>query len=122
MASAGRTVSSRTNKPYCSATVGYFASADVLLLERKDSDVEAFMEKERERWDVVYDEVLPEKYGDGLEFFPGDRVKIVGDVKVKEVDVKGRQGTVRHYEFDDGYEACQTCSTTYPVTVILDDD
>ena len=55
------------------------------------------------------------------EFYPGDIVKIVTDIKVKEIEnAKGMQGLVTHYEFDDGYESCQTCSTSRPVVVLLD--
>ena len=89
-----------------------------------DADVAAFHEKERIRWDVVYDETYVEA---PQEFYPGDRVKIVSDVQIKrfgKVEIesaKGMQGTVTHYEFDDGYESCQTCSTACPVTVLLDE-
>ena len=108
-----------------STVKGYFASTDVVLLERKEEDVAAFHEKERNRWDVVYDEDYYARHGPGgqdLEFYPGDRVEVVNSVKVKEIeDVKGMQGVVSHYEFDDGYESCQTCSTSCPVTVLLDE-
>ena len=96
---------------------GYFATKDVLLVDRRDEDVAAFHEKERHRWDVVYDEVYVET---DQEFYPGDRVKIVGEVTVKDVDTLGMLGVLTHFEFDDGYEACQTCSTSCPVTVLLD--
>ena len=98
---------------------GYFAENDVLLVSRKDEDVAAFHEKERIRWDVVYEEVYKEV---DQPFYPGDRVKIVSDAKVKELDVKGRQGVVTHYEFDDGYEACQCVATSCPLTVLLDEE
>ena len=104
---------------------GYFASKDVMLLKRSEDSVAAFHEKERHRWDVVYDEDYFERYPGGmdLEFYPGDRVEIVTDVKVKHLEnAKGMRGTVTHYEFDDGYESCQTCSTSCPVTVVLDTD
>ena len=46
----------------------------------------------------------------------------MGDVKVKEIEnARGRTGVVTHYEFDDEYESCQTCSTACPVTVELDE-
>ena len=32
------------------------------------------------------------------------------------------EGVVTHYEFDDGYESCQTCSTACPVTVLFDEE
>ena len=56
-----------------------------------------------------------------LDFYPGDRVEIVRDVKVKDVDTRGMQGTVTNFEFDDQYECCQTLSTSTPVTVLLDE-
>ena len=101
---------------------GYFANRDVLLIERSEEAVAAFHEKERIRWDEVYDEVYVEgQYGE-LEYYPGDRVKVVGDVSVKEIEnAFGMLGVVTHYEFDDGYESCQTCSTSCPVTVLLDE-
>jgi len=89
-----------------------------MLVDRKEEDVTAFMEKERTRWDIVYDEELPDPYDQ--EFYPGDRVEIVNDIKVKELDARGMQGTVVHFEFDDGFESCQTCSTACPLTVMLD--
>ena len=55
------------------------------------------------------------------EFYPGDRIKVVSDAKVKEVAAKGLRGVVTHFEFDDGYESCQTCSTSCPVTVLLEE-
>mmetsp|Transcript_49332 Transcript_49332/g.81920 ORF Transcript_49332/g.81920 Transcript_49332/m.81920 type:complete len:193 (+) Transcript_49332:45-623(+) len=106
----------------------YFAIEDVLLVERTEDDVIAFHEKERRRWLEVYDEVYVEA---PQEFYPGDRVQVVSSVLVKAVfddsvedfiDAKGMQGCVVHYEFDDGYESCQTCSTSCPVTVQLDND
>ena len=100
---------------------GYFASTDVLLIERKEEDVSAFLEKERIRWDVVYEEELPAKYDQ--EFYPGDLVEIVADVQVQDIEnAKGMRGVVTHYEFDDGYESCQTCSTSRPLTVLLRGD
>ena len=72
--------------------------------------MEAFNAKEQNRWDVVYEEECPESL---LEsplangYFRGDRVKIVNDVKLKDIEnTKGMEGLVLHYEFDDGYEAC----------------
>ena len=73
---------------------------------------------------VVYDEDYYAFHPKGLslEFYPGDRVEVVGDVKVKEIEnARGRTGVVTHYEFDDEYESCQTCSTACPVTVELDE-
>lgn len=104
---------------------GYFALSDVKLIQRKQDDVDAFNAKERNRWEVVYEEECPESLLESLlegGFFPGDRVEIIGDdVKVKGIEnAKGMQGVVTHYEFDDGYEACQTCSTSVPVAVLLD--
>ena len=97
---------------------GYFATNDVLLVSRRDSDIAAFHEKERVRWREVYDEEYVES---PQEYYPGDRVEIINSMKVKEIeDAKGMQGTVTHYEFDDGYESCQTCSTSCPVSVLLD--
>ena len=104
---------------------GYFADRDVLLVERKQEDVAAFHAKERTRWREVYDEEYKEA---PVEFYPGDRVRIVSDVPVKrrgEVvleSAKGIEGVVTHYEFDDGYESCQTCSTACPVTVLFDEE
>ena len=96
---------------------GYFASNDVLLVERNDEHVAAFHEKERTRWREVYDEEYVEA---PQEFYPGDVVEIVGEVKVKEIEnARGMRGVVTHFEFDDGYESCQTCSSSCPVTVIL---
>ena len=103
---------------------GYFASRDVRLVSRRAEDVAAFQERERIRWDVVYDEDYYAFHPKGLslEFYPGDRVEVVGDVKVKEIEnARGRPGVVTHYEFDDEYESCQTCSTACPVTVELDE-
>ena len=103
---------------------GYFASRDVRLVSRRAEDVAAFQERERIRWDVVYDEDYYAFHPKGLslEFYPGDRVEVVGDVKVKEIEnARGRTGVVTHYEFDDEYESCQTCSTACPVTVELDE-
>ena len=97
---------------------GYFATSDVQLVARSEEDVTAFHEKERNRWRVVYDEDYVEA---PQEYYPGDRVKIVSDIKVKEIEnANGMQGTVVHFEFDDGYESCQTCSSSCPVTVLLD--
>ena len=99
---------------------GYFGSTDVKLIERKDEDVAAFHASETRRWDVVYDEVYVET---PQEFYPGDRVEVVADIKVKDIEnAKGMQGVVTNFEFDDGYESCQTCSTSCPVTVLLDDE
>lgn len=99
---------------------GYFASSDVALVERKDEDVAAFHERERIRWDVVYEETYVET---PQEFYPGDRVKIVSEMQVKEVEnAKGMQGVVVHYEFDDGYECCQTLSTSMPLMVVLESE
>ena len=65
---------------------------------------------------------------------PGDRVEIVSDMPVKAStpakraglkdieNAKGMQGVVVHYEFDDGYEACQCVATSLPLTVLLDAD
>ena len=98
---------------------GYFATSDVQLVERSEDDVSAFHEKERTRWRVVYDEEYKEA---PQEYYPGDRVKVVNDVKVKEIEnANGMQGVVVHFEFDDGYESCQTCSSSCPVTVLLDE-
>ncbi len=94
------------------------------LVSRRAEDVAAFQERERIRWDVVYDEDYYAFHPKGLslEFYPGDRVEVVGDVKVKEIEnARGRTGVVTHYEFDDEYESCQTCSTACPVTVELDE-
>lgn len=104
---------------------GYFAISDVLLIERSADDVARFHEKERIRWREVYDEEYKEA---PQEFYPGDRVKVVSEepvrfgfpVKIIE-NPKGMEGVVTHYEFDDGYEACQTCSTSCPVTVMLEE-
>ena len=97
---------------------GYFATKDVQLVERKEEDVLRFHEKERIRWREVYDEEYREA---DQEYYPGDKVEIVGSVKVKEIeDANGLTGIVTHFEFDDGYESCQTCSTSCPVTVMLD--
>ena len=97
---------------------GYFGSTDVKLIERKDEDVAAFHTSETRRWDVVYDEVYVET---PQEFYPGDRVEVVADIKVKDIEnAKGMQGVVTNFEFDDGYESCQTCSTSRPVAVLLD--
>ena len=54
------------------AVKGYFAIRDLLVLERQDSDVEAFHAAERERWRRVYDEEYVETK---QEFYPGDRVE-----------------------------------------------
>ena len=104
---------------------GYFAMRDVLLVERSDDDVAHFHEKERIRWREVYDEEYKEA---PQEFYPGDRVKVVSEeplrfgFPVKTIEnPKGMEGVVTHYEFDDGYEACQTCSTSCPVTVMLEE-
>ena len=99
--------------------LGFFAIKDVLLVERSEEDVKAFHAKESRRWLEVYDETYVEAPQD---FYPGDRVKVVGDCKVKEIEnAKGMTGVVTHFEFDDGYESCQTCSTSGPVTVRLDE-
>ena len=104
---------------------GYFADRDVLLVERSQEDVTAFHAKERTRWREVYDEEYKEA---PVEFYPGDRVEVVCDEPVKrrgEVvleSARGIQGVVTHYEFDDGYESCQTCSTSCPVTVQFDEE
>jgi hypothetical protein len=99
--------------------LGFFAIKDVLLVERSEEDVKAFHAKESRRWLEVYDETYVEAPQD---FYPGDRVKVVGDCKVKEIEnAKGMTGVVTHFEFDDGYESCQTCSTSCPVTVLLDE-
>ena len=104
---------------------GYFADRDVLLVERNQEDIAAFHAKERTRWREVYDEEYKEA---PQEFYPGDRVKVVSDVPVKrrgEVvleSARGIQAVVTHYEFDDGYESCQTCSTSLPVTVLFDEE
>ena len=96
---------------------GYFAERDVALGQRNDADVAKFHEKEAHRWDVVYDEDYYARHPGGIElaFYPGDTVEIVGDV-----DDKGLRGVVTHFEFDDGYESCQTCSTSCPVAVMLE--
>ena len=96
---------------------GYFAERDVALVQRNDADVAKFHEKEAHRWDVVYDEDYYARHPGGIElaFYPGDTVEIVGDV-----DDKGLRGVVTHFEFDDGYESCQTCSTSCPVAVMLE--
>lgn len=99
---------------------GYFAIRDLLVLKRNDEDVAAFHEKERKRWREVYDEEYVESPQD---FYPGDRVEVIADVSVNK-DIKnaeGMQGVVTHFDFDDGYESCQTCQSSYPVTVLLDD-
>ena len=99
--------------------LGFFAIKDVLLVERSDKDVEAFHSKERRRWREVYDEEYVEA---PQEFYPGDVIKVVGDVQVKAIEnANGMQGVVTHFEFDDGYESCQTCSTSCPVTVLLNE-
>merc|ERR1719401_565269 len=100
---------------------GWFAKSDVQLIERSEEAVEAFHEKERIRWDKVYDEVYTKgQYGE-LEFYPGDRVKVVGDVEVKDIkNAKGMEGVVTNFDFDDGYESCQSCESSFPVTVLLD--
>eukprot|EP00747_Dinoflagellata_sp_TGD_P220057 gnl/TRDRNA2_/TRDRNA2_92069_c1_seq2.p1 gnl/TRDRNA2_/TRDRNA2_92069_c1~~gnl/TRDRNA2_/TRDRNA2_92069_c1_seq2.p1 ORF type:complete len:109 (+),score=14.29 gnl/TRDRNA2_/TRDRNA2_92069_c1_seq2:46-327(+) len=90
-----------------------------MIVKRNQEDVAAFHEKERKRWRDVYDEEYTETPQD---FYPGDRVEIVEDIGVTGIEnVKGMQGVVTHYEFDDGYESCQTCSTSCPVTVLLDE-
>ena len=83
-----------------------------MVVKRRDEDVAAFHETERERWRKVYDEEYVETKQD---FYPGDRVEVLDD------DYEGRQGVVLHYDFDDGYESCQTCQSSYPVTVLLDE-
>ena len=116
--------SARTGPIMASGYKGYFAETDVLLVDRAEEDVAKFHAKERHRWREVYDEEYVEA---PQEYYPGDRVEIVGDVQVKsrgEVvieNARGMRGTITHYEFDDGYESCQTCSTSCPVTVLLDD-
>ena len=69
---------------------GYFSLRDVQLIERRQEDVDAFNAKERNRWDVVYEEECPESLLESLlanGYFPGDRVKIVNDVKVKDLEI-----------------------------------
>ena len=87
---------------------GYFAERDVALVQRNDADVAKFHEKEAQRWDVVYDEDYYARHPGGIElaFYPGDTVEIAGDV-----DDKGlrRRDAL---QLDDGYESCQTCSTS----------
>ncbi|CAJ1358862.1 unnamed protein product [Effrenium voratum] len=90
----------------------YFGIRDLMVVKRRDEDVAAFHETERERWRKVYDEEYVETKQD---FYPGDRVEVLDD------DYEGRQGVVLHYDFDDGYESCQTCQSSYPVTVLLDE-
>ena len=48
---------------------------------------------------------------------------MISDVSVnKEIpNAEGMRGVVVHYDFDDGYESCQTCQSSYPVTVLLDE-
>lgn len=99
---------------------GYFAIRDLLVVERKEEDVQKFHEKEKVRWRKVYDEEYVETPQD---FYPGDRVEVIADVSVNK-DIKnaeGMRGVVTHFDFDDGYESCQTCQSSYPVTVLLDD-
>ncbi len=97
---------------------GYLATNDVLLVERSAENVAAFHEKERVRWRDVYDEEYVEA---PQEFYPGDIVKVVKSVTIKDIDdAKGMRGVVKHFEFDDGFESCQTCSTACPVTVLFD--
>ena len=99
--------------------MGFFSIKDVALVERSDEDVAAFHAKERRRWLEVYEEEYVEA---PQEFYPGDRVRVISDVAVKKIEnAKGMQGVVTHFEFDDGYESCQTCSTTAPVWVLLDE-
>ena len=103
--------------------IGYFACRDVSLVERRDEDVATFHAKECERWDVVYDDDYYARHPGGivLDFYPGDRVEVVNDVALKGIEsAKGMRGVVTHFEFDDGYESCQTCSTACPVKVLLD--
>ena len=100
---------------------GYFAIRDLLVVERKEEDVAAFHENERKRWREVYDEEYVETAQD---FYPGDRVEVIADVSVNK-DIKnaeGMRGVVTHFDFDDGYESCQTCQSSYPVTVLLEWD
>ena len=99
---------------------GYFAIRDLLVVQRKEEDVAAFHESEKKRWRKVYDEEYVETPQD---FYPGDRVEVISDVSVNK-DIKnaeGMRGVVTHFDFDDGYESCQTCQSSYPVTVLLDD-
>lgn len=102
---------------------GYFSLRDVVLVKRNENDVAAFHEKERKRWRDVYDAEYKETPQD---FYVGDRVKVVTDVEVLKggkvviENADGMQGVVTNYDFDDGYESCQTCGTSVPVTVLLD--
>eukprot|EP00435_Cladocopium_sp_Y103_P065584 s1865_g27.t1 len=99
---------------------GYFAIRDLLVVQRNKGDVAAFHESEKKRWRKVYDEEYVETPQD---FYPGDRVEVISDVSVNK-DIKnaeGMRGVVTHFDFDDGYESCQTCQSSYPVTVLLDD-
>ena len=66
--------SARRRQVPCRAVKGYFAIRDLLVVERKASDVEAFHRKEQERWRRVYDEDYVEAK---QEFYPGDRVEAV---------------------------------------------
>lgn len=102
------------------AVKGYFAIRDLLVVERKEEDVAAFHESERKRWRKVYDEEYVETPQD---FYPGDRVEVIADVSVnKDIrSAEGMRGVVTHFDFDDGYESCQTCQSSYPVTVLLDE-
>lgn len=110
------------NGVWLTGVKGYFGSSDVSLLQRNDEDVSKFHEKERIRWREVYDEEYVEA---PQEFYPGDRVKIVNDMQVTfkgetQIDnANGMEGLVIHYEFDDGYEACQCVATAFPLTVLL---
>ena len=101
-------------------STGYFAIRDLLVVQRNEEDVAAFHESEKKRWRKVYDEEYVETPQD---FYPGDRVEVISDVSVNK-DIKnaeGMRGVVTHFDFDDGYESCQTCQSSYPVTVLLDD-
>ena len=68
--------------------IGYFACRDVSLVERRDEDVATFHAKECERWDVVYDDDYYARHPGGivLDFYPGDRVEIVNDVALKDIE------------------------------------
>jgi hypothetical protein len=71
------------------------------------------------RWREVYDEEYVET---AREFYPGDRVRVVRSVRVKAIeDACGMEATVTNLEFEDGYESCQTCSQSCPLTVLLDE-
>jgi len=91
---------------------GYFGLRDVIVKKRDEKDVAAFHESERIRWRKVYNEEYVETPQD---FYPGDRVEILDE------DYEGMEGVVVHFDFDDGYESCQTCQSSYPVTVLFDE-